>query len=237
MRHIDIFLAILAALSQFGNAFMGWKVTGKQLSARKQKIYDGLFISLGMIGIISVGVLAAHSGRQERAHFSQRITNTFESYDSQTKRLIPFSWYVVDKPLKFNVYIKNVGSGSAYNAEMNVRSFIEPDLSLTSQHEAISEFQTWLALQPHHSITWPKDFEMFNTAAGAVLSPEDYSNLTTDRRTVFVIGKVTFDDDFGSHEFDVCQMMQPQEKYSAGAPTISLVHEIWGTCDSFSGEK
>src|SRR6266478_3895370 len=104
MQLLDICLAIMAGLSQLGNAFMGWKVTGKTLSKKQQRIYDSLFILVGLIGIASIAIIAARSGRQERAHLSARIVNTFGAVDQTTNVVIPFSWLIVDKPLAFKVF-------------------------------------------------------------------------------------------------------------------------------------
>jgi hypothetical protein len=241
MHLLDIGLSIVAGLSQLGNAFMGWKVTGKDLTKRQQKIYDGLFICVGLIGLVAIGILADRSGRQERAHFSTKIENAYSAFDqSQGGALIAFSWFMVDKPLAFNVRIKNVGNGSAYNLERHFRSFIGPDISVGSQREAVSKFQAWLPVQPHNSTSWAKDYEVFDTAWGEIMSPEDYSNVTTNnRRTVFVIGKVTFDDDFGPHEFDVCRVLQPQDSVpiSASPSPHIIAQETWGTCGILEGEK
>jgi len=211
MRTWDIVLAILGGLSQFGNTFMGWKVTGKVLSVRRRRIYDGLFILFGFVGIASIGILAARAGRQERVHFYAWVQNTYLAIDkTQGGAAVAFSWFIVNRPLAFNVFVKNVGNGSAYNVEEQFRSFIKPDISRGSQQSAVTDFQSWVAVQPHNSRSWPKDDTELSTAWGEILSPEDYSNLTTGRRTVFVIGKVTFADDFGSHEFDICRVIQPQ---------------------------
>ena len=242
MRQLDIWLAILAGLSQFGNAFMGWKVTRQTLSTLQRKVYDVLFVLVGVIGVVSIAFLAARAGRQERVHFSAAIGNTYQAVDkTQGGAIIAFSWFVIDKPLAFNVFLKNVGNGSAYNVEEHLRSFIKPDTSRGSQQEAVADFQSWLLVQPHNSKSWPKDNAQFSTASGEVLSPEDYSNLTTGRRTVFVIGKVTFNDDFGSHELDICQALLPQESIPPGAfPSLHVsvpIQEIWSDCETFDSEK
>lgn len=238
---MNITLAILAAGCQLINAWMGWKVTGQTLSVKQRKTYDALFIIVGLAGLVLVGLIAARAGRQERAHFSARIVNTYQVFDQTTRAIVPFSWFVVDKPLAFNVFAKNVGNGSAYNAEEHFHSFVKPDNSASSESDVVKDFKSWLLVQPHNSRTWPKDSESFSTAAGDVISPEDYSNLTTGRRTVFVIGNLTFDDDFGSHEFDVCQVIQKQMElppdFLPGFNKVTVPTEIWGFCSIFNGEK
>ena len=120
----NIALAALAALSQLGNAFMGWKVTGKTLSSRQQKIYDALFIIIGVVGIVAVGLIAYRSSRQERAHFAFQIENAYTGTSKSAGKVIPYSWFVINEPLAFSVYQTNVGSGSAYNVDVHTHAFL-----------------------------------------------------------------------------------------------------------------
>jgi hypothetical protein len=93
-------------------------------------------------------------------------------------------------------------------------------------------------VQLKSSSMWPRSYSGFVTAAGDILSSEDYDSLIHDRRKVFVVGKITYADDFGSHEDDVCEAIQPQIALPPDiVPNKISVQVIWGGCSIFSGEK
>jgi hypothetical protein len=57
----NVALAVIAGLTQVANAWMGYKVTSKRLSVRQRKVYDSLFIVVGLIGVIAIGAMAYRS--------------------------------------------------------------------------------------------------------------------------------------------------------------------------------
>ena len=82
-----------------------------------------------------------------------------------------------------------------------------------------------------------KDEKKFSTAYGNILSPEDFDNLTYDRRIVYVLAKMKFEDDFGSHTVELCRYLQPQTKLPPELSGASkMIVEIWGDCGEFNGE-
>ena len=55
----DIALALLAFLSQFLTAYLGWRITIDPVQARRKRLYKVLFLFGGLVGAISI-VLAAY---------------------------------------------------------------------------------------------------------------------------------------------------------------------------------
>jgi hypothetical protein len=142
--------------------------------------------------------------------------------------------------LSFNVGQTNVGSGSAYNVDVRARSFIEPDMSLSSQRAAITEFESWLKSQGAPSKqNISKGSRTFVSAAGAILTPEDFNNVVADRKTVYVLARILFEDDFGSHTTEVCSYLEPQQTKLLPAPingNVTVV-EIFQNCQEHKGER
>ncbi len=234
----NIILAVLAAFSQLGNAFLGWKIVGKSLTPKEQRNYDALFIIIGLVGAALVGVIAYRGGRQERAHFAMELQNTYQLVRSDNGSVVAYSWFVVNQPLSFAVYKTNVGSGSAYNVDTKTRSFLEADTSLSSQKQSINEFSSWIkSNQTRSKDTMAKGDRNFSSASGNILTPEDFNNLTSDRRTVYVLARVLFEDDFGSHTVEYCHFLEPQTKMPPGYPGQVGIVEIWGDCEEYNGEN
>src|SRR5262249_49450362 len=136
---------------QLINGFMGFRASGKVLARREQLKYDMIFILVGLVGVISVVTLGYRGTRQERAHFSILTGNAYSNYYNSNHALIPYSWFLIDQPLSFIVNLKNVGNGSAYHVLVRAKSFLKPDMDISSQREAINDFQIWLKSQPTFS--------------------------------------------------------------------------------------
>jgi len=52
----DITLAVLAFLSQFLTAYLGWRVTVDGVQEKRKKLYELLFIIGGLVGALSIGL-------------------------------------------------------------------------------------------------------------------------------------------------------------------------------------
>lgn len=244
----DFIFALIAGLTQFGSAYLGWKVTpqDQSIDRTKRKWYEVGFVLCGLIGVVCVATLAWRSGRRERAHYSITLGNTYRvtavvppSSDpcGPSLNVVPYSWLTVDKPLAFNVCKTNVGTGTAYAVDNRAMVTIEDDASEESQQAAVARFKRWFSTGPRSSATDPKGSQAFFTAHGPILSPEDRDNLIHGRRTLFVVGAIRFQDDFGTHELHICKFLQSQ----ATPPEMpDFIHpqvlEIWHGCDEWDGE-
>ena|SRR3989442_8292126 len=197
-----IILAVLVALTQFCNSWLGWRMTlnTEPLSPRKRKLYNWMFVLFGLFGVICVGILAYRSYR-EHAHLT--VTRIEKAY-------IP-NPFVINEPLRANVWVKNVGKGPGRITSHYSRTYIREDVEITSQQSAVAEFRRWMEANPPKSSGefLPPEQPFWFTSDGAVLSPEDYQNLINGRRVFYVLSDVRFTDDFGTHEFQNCQMLQP----------------------------
>ncbi len=221
MRWGDVFWTTLAALSQLGTSYLGWKVAGTNLTLRQRRWYDALFVSIGLIGVVAVGVIAYSAGRQERAHFATSIGSTYPQF------------FLVDRPLAFNVAYKNTGSGTAHNVTFQGRSTLQPDGSLANQRRAISEFKEWVEtsidVDGGTTLLTKDSPEVFATARGPILSPEDLASLRAGRRTVIVVATISFTDDFGNHVRNVCYILQ--QPLQAGPA------QVFGSCREHNSEE
>ena len=234
----NIFLATAGSLIQLASAFIRWRWTRRDISPSRQKWSDITFIAIWLIGTLLIGISTYRGNRQERAHFAFQIQNTYQ-LEANNGEITPYSWFVVDQPLSFNVYQINVGSGSAYNLDARGRTLLEPDMSLSSQRVAIDEFEVWLKSQSNSAKqTLPKGQPSFISAAGVILTPEDYNNIIANRKTVYVLARVLFEDDFGSHTAEVCEYLEPQQTRLLPAPFPGPVKvvEIFQGCQDHNGE-
>lgn len=139
-----------------------------------------------------------HSNPVERVHFA--ITRYEATYAP---------WPIVGEPLGFNIYYKNVGNGMAYDAKFQAMAVLESDSSQYSQQRAIAEFEKWLQTSPKMRSSIPKDKELWNSALGAIMTPEDVNNLLKGRKVMYLVGTIEFRDDFGKHTQRICQLLQP----------------------------
>jgi hypothetical protein len=218
----NVIIAALAALSQSFASWLGWRVTvsTKPLVRSRRILYEILFVSCAVIGIGCVSFQAYRSGL-ERAHLAE--TSIDPSYLP-----IPF---VVNEPLGVNVTVSNVGKGPAKIISHYARAYIQNDLSKQSQDETVSAFAGWMKTNPPKGKgeLLPPTQPFFFTADGSTLTPEDYANLANGRRVLHVIAYVKYTDDFGTHEFQFCQMLQPIRPYSA--------KPIWAICEVYNDDK
>ena len=129
----DIAVAVAAGICQLLTAWLGWRITMSPIDPEQKKkriLYEGLFISAGLLGVFFVG-LAAYRTPRERAHLAFQPTATYELAGRE------FSWassvgerraifLQIDMPLAFNLWYENVGSGPAVNIMARHHAFIEP---------------------------------------------------------------------------------------------------------------
>jgi len=200
---------------------------------RKKIIYEGLFISAGLMGVFFVG-LAAYRAPRERAHLAFQPAATYYEVVGQE-----FSWVSsigehratflqVDMPLSFNLVYLNAGSGTAVNIIGRHHTFIEPNISPTSESDVLAQFKKLEASEPFKgSFTLPKGASQFVSARGPILSPEDYGNLVHGRRVAYLIAEFAYKDDSGSHYRHFCQALQPPQPGGA---------IIWANCESYNDE-
>src|SRR5205823_4199582 len=117
-------------------AYLGWRMTVNPIShkdptqKRKRTIYEGLFVSAGLVGVF-LGGLTAYRSPRERAHLAFQPVAAYEITGTS------FSWasgpvdhrasfLQVDQPLAFNIWYLNVGSGPAMNIMGRSHTFLEP---------------------------------------------------------------------------------------------------------------
>lgn len=190
-------------------------MTGQELTPGRRKLYDALFILCGCIGLLCIGLLAFRSNRQERAHFNiaLRPATMPINYKSDDLWAASSGIFLVGQPLAWNVDFQNVGGGPALNVRNSGRVFIEPDETKLSEEDAISKYNQWLKTSSFTSSgdTIAKEQIGFKTYEGDILTPEDYQNIVAGRRVILIVGRIAFDDDFGSHVHNVCQRLEPRQ--------------------------
>lgn len=218
---ITFVLAICAALFELLMGWLGFKYAGVQMNRIKRRWIETAFVCCGLLGVTCVGMLAYRSGRTERAHFLVTIRNTYNS-----NLFTPFSFLLLDAPLRFNVALVNVGSGSAMNTLPFARSSIQLDASEASQDAAIAQFESYS--RAHDGGTGSiatKGDRSFITASGPVLSSQDIDDIKHLRKYIFVTGAIQFRDDYGSHTQHLCVYLDPQP------------NEVWDRCKKWNDEN
>jgi hypothetical protein len=228
----NIAIAVGAGAAQFVNAWLGWRVTSANpLTPRQRKVYDILFVAVGLLGLVFIGLAASRPG-PERAHLKVEPHIAYEFPESlKYGDLWRFAsnFLPINSPLRMNLSFTNVGNGSAINFRNNGRVYIEPDFSLASAHDAVSKFNAWLKIQPvAPATTFTRDEYGFITYEGDILTPEDFQNIVFGRRLIYVIGVFTFEDDAGTHYHNVCTFL---------LPPISGGLLIWKGCGEHTEEK
>jgi hypothetical protein len=121
-----------------------------------------------------------------------------------------------------------VGNGTAVNIAGRSHSFIEPNISTTSENDVLERFEKMKSSEPlKGSGAMPKGAIQFVSAQGQILSPEDYANLVYGRRVVYVIAELAYKDDSGGHFRRYCQALEPPQPGGI---------VIWANCDHFNDE-
>lgn len=235
------FLGLLAALCQAANGFLGWKFSRNELSDKWRRFADTAFAGIAILGCC-VGAFATYLGtRLERVHFSFNPVYAHRDVEADGVTTVPYSWLTVDRPLTFALVTQNVGNGSAYDFDLKGRSYLEPDKTPASQKDAVKQFNEWLQSGsiPTVHLTLPKGEKGFTSADGVILSPEDIENIKHDRRTVFIVGRVVFKDDFGfgSHTNDYCAYFLPQLKPTASVPGSEGHLQVLEKCLEHNSER
>jgi len=234
----NIALAVAGGLCQFVTAWLGWRITihpidlGDPKQRRKRILYEILFVLVGVLGVVSVGVIAYRVPR-DHAHFIFSLEPTYRNINGKT------SWasgtpdhradfLQVNRPLALNVWHKNVGPGVAVNVQHHDGSFIEPDISAASENDALTQFEKVKASETPKDIgTLAKDAAQFSTASGIILSPEDYDNLVYGRRVVYTMTEISYSDDSGKHSRQFCAALEPPQQGG---------EMIWAVCGVFNSE-
>lgn len=153
------------------------------------------------IGIFALAFINYLSNRTERAHFT--ITEMWNT----TKPI----WPVVGRPLDINFRYKNVGSGTAFDMQVESTSLLMPDYSITSQEHAITSFEKQLGDRPPPTRwTQTKDDDRWSTTKGGpIFSAEDNAKFVSGQTVIFAVGIIQFRDDFGEHTLRMCRYLQP----------------------------
>src|SRR5579872_6288906 len=177
----NVIIVCGAALAQFLNAYLGWRVTVSptRLNGVKRKLYEFLFICCGVIGVGLIG-LATYRASRERAHlWVSRVWPTYQPTNFHQGDILDLpSELLVNSPLAMNFDVKNIGKSSAINIQDWSHAYIRGDESLTSQEDVIESFKKWIATNPPKGgISLPTGETFWLTASGENLSPEDKENI------------------------------------------------------------
>lgn len=239
----DIVIASAAGLCQLITALLGWRVAVNPLDPnnpqhRKRRLwFNALFIVVGLLGVALVG-LGAYRMPRDHAHLAYRMRPLY--YQGPINRADIVNWasgpdghraefLEINQPVGFNVVYTNVGSGVAVNSRCYKAAFVEPDISPSSQADALAQFEKMKAVEPGFATgTLTKGESGFVSAKGPILSPEDYNNLVFGRRVLYVVVETAYNDDSGQHTRQMCRALQPPQ------PGGVL---IWANCDNFNDEK
>jgi hypothetical protein len=127
----------------------------------------------------------------------------------------------------FNVLIHNVGSGPAVNVIPYSRTSLQQDTSGVSEGAAIVQFNDYLKTMRMTGHLLVNQAAEFMTARGPLLSAQDIDDIVHARKTIFVVGSISFQDDFGQHSQHLCYLFQ--------VPTVRV--QIWGGCDKWNDEQ
>lgn len=200
---------------------------------RKMVLYDIAFILAGLLGVILVVTMAYRTPR-EHAHFTFGTFPVYGSLGSASSWVSGngdhrADFLQINDPLSFNVVYGNVGPGVAANVAYRKAAFIEPDMSPTSENDALDRFEKMKVSEPPAgSVTLANGDKEWVTAHGPIVSPEDYDNFVYGRRVVYVAVELTYRDDSGTHVRHYCGVLQPPEPGGV---------VIWAYCGAYNDEN
>ncbi len=194
------------------------------LKEQHRVLWYGLLFGITVISIVISLFVAYRGNPTERAHFS--IMDT-------TVTTTP-TWPIVGRPLDLNFTYKNVGNGTAFDTLVESYTILKPDYSLSSQQQAVAEFEEQLKARPLQT-GWSqsKDEIRWSTAKGAILTPTDYANLRSGKNVVFIVGLIQFRDDFGKHRLRMCRYIQPSGPIGDGG---KLEPGVIAMCETYNNE-
>lgn len=178
-RNLWIGLIVGAAALQSLTTYLGYKVTvTAPRTLRQQRIYEAIFIIAGVLGVICVG-LAAYLGTQERAHIAHNLWPTYTPTGVSPEQVKWPDFLEINQPLAFNLGFTNVGKGTAFNFRQDCFMFMEPDISKSSESDAIARFHARSSvMEDRGGGTLTPTESTFVTCYGAKLSPEDRDNIS-----------------------------------------------------------
>lgn len=218
-----IFWAAVGGLCQGAVSWLGWAMNHDTISPTRRKWAHLGFVAFTVIGMFSIGIVTYRAGRSERAHFKTvPISNVY-----QRVPLVPFDFLPVGDPLSFNINYENVGSGPAVNAALSGRASLQVDASSASEDAAIADFQVRLKVSPPSQILVAKGETGYFTAHGPSVSATDRDDVINSIKVIYVVGAISFSDDFGTHVQHICRHMEP--------PNVSSI-ETWAACSKWTDE-
>jgi hypothetical protein len=134
----------------------------------------------------------------------------------------------INSPLSFNVLYTNVGPGVAVNVAYRRAALVEPNISPTSENDALAQFDKMKLSEPAQGRnTLTKDDKAWVTASGPIVSPEDYDNFVYGRRVAYVIVELSYYDDSGDHTRHLCIALEPPQPGGV---------MIWDYCGNYNDE-
>jgi len=210
-----IFWAIIGGLSQWAVSLLGWEMNHDTISPKSRIVARIGFVVCALLGTASIAIVTYRSGMTERAHFALDLNSKVQA--------------VAGTPLSMKIFFKNVGTGPSVNTDSYSRSFIEDDESRRSADSAIAKFKEFEKSHDIGTDIVPKDTPgYFMVAQGLVLSNTDFENIVTNIRVVYIVGRIKFKDDFGSHTQYICKALQRP---------VSATGADWGTCGEWDDEE
>lgn len=228
----NIFFAVVGAIPPALTTWLGFHLTASpEVLSDKDKVrrYRIAFVAMLLLSLVVAGI-TAYRGTQveyvqvERAHFA--ITEIWETSKP--------NWPLVGEQLGVNFRYKNVGNGTAYNTRFKGHTVLKPDYSPYSEKEAIEEFEKWLQVLPvTEGSSLAKDATGWNTAYGAIVTPEDLNNLMTGRKVMYVVSILQFRDDLGNHRLRICRFLQPPEPTRSGS---LMKYGVLASCSRYNDE-
>lgn len=226
-----IVLAVLGALSQAVTMWLGFHITASpEIVHNKPKVfwYRLTFAAMLLLSFV-VAAITAYRGTQVEYRQVERVHISFIGTEFQSNPRP-----LVGEKLGVNISFQNVSNGMAYNVLFKGHSVLKPDYSAYSEKEVIEEFEKWVrALPVEEGSSLAKGTYLWASSEGAILTPEDLSNLSTGRKVMYVGGVVRFQDDVGKHTLRKCQYLQPPEPTRSGA---GIPFGTWAQCSRYNDE-
>jgi hypothetical protein len=208
--------AFVGGLAQWAVSYLAWEVTKRKMTPRQLRWSRVSFIGIALIGSIAIAVVAYRSGRIERAHFSLDLNHKILANDGEA--------------ISMDVGFEDVGSGPSINTDTFSRLILEDDESVHSAEEAVSKFAEYKKTRTDIGTdTIPKGGKGYvMPARGPILSGPEIVNIFRGIKTVYLVGAIRFEDDFGWHLHEICKVLEKPVRADGAT---------WGTCGRRDGEK
>lgn len=214
----DMALAACAAFAQGVTGFVGWRVTVDGVRRERKVLYECLFVSATLIGIVCVSI-AAHRGtavsqqladiRQGQADFQIRTRHTHvDFYNPMPLYAGSFQPFLVGKEPSINLGYHNGGDSDILDQSWDAELLIV-DRSEVKAHAVFENHRR--DIDVHHIVggtvaAHSAAFEFHSYKIGP-LSSENVNQLAKGDRAVCGLAMVQWHDETGHYQTNYCECM------------------------------